>query len=88
MGEEAEYAQTIVDRYQDYALLGEHFSIGARSRAGSACISARVDPHHYRPTIGRRLGGGPDIQIKAVLTTCDAAFGFVSASPATSALRT
>ena len=68
MGQKAQRAQTIVDGHENDAPAIEALSVELRLSACAAEASAAVHPEEDWELLSGVLGGGPDVQIQAVLT--------------------
>src|SRR5215469_6148048 len=66
MRKEAEDAEAIIDRNQHYALAREFLAVISVGDSAASRKAAAMNPDHDRKPVLRRLGRGPDIEIKAV----------------------
>ena len=84
MGEKSEDAETVVDGYQNDAVIDESAVFVESARCGAAFVGAAVDPEHD----GKRLGDGPfgndDVEEEAVFF---AGFGVAAVPVAEIGLR-
>src|SRR6476660_881288 len=67
MGEKSEDAEAIVEADDDHTLGCQLAAIGGGICRGAELKAAAMNPHHYGPLLVGLLGGGPDIEIEAIL---------------------
>src|ERR1035438_7066120 len=79
MDEEAEDVGAVVDGDRDYALAGHALAVIARLRAVAVLEAAAEDVNENWKFFVTRFGGGPDVEVEAILAHAVAAEPVVGA---------